>query len=356
MNTKTLLSSRSREAGFNLLEVCLALILLGLVVGSGMRIYTQHKDQMAAKKTEENMRAVVRALSTFVQSNNRIPCPTDPSAAGETFGFETGGDGATIARGRQVGSCATEATRKGLVPYQVLNIPYETILDGWGRHFTYAVSPIFAKPNEIFRDDFRFNPATLELVHDPNVDKADDGDVQRVHEKCREAGWVNAQEDPVNGPKARFCCAYDASLNNTTDIRIRSRDSGTDISHMRAANSSAVYDGRMDIILRTGDTPPSGNVLTYIPQTDMDDATEVEAPAFVLISHGPDGNCAYLGDGTPDRIACSATDAHAEERENANNNEVFFTGARDRDFDDIVIWMTQFGIMAAGGSNSCNLP
>lgn len=315
-----------------------------------MGIYSQHKDQMAAKKTEENMRAIVKALSTYVESNNRIPCPTDPSANGETFGFERGVPAATIAEGRQVGSCATEDTRKGLVPYQVLNIPYETTMDGWGHYFTYAISPIFTRPNEIFRDEFRFNPATLELV--AGTDNADDGDVQRVHEKCREAGWVNAQEDPVNGPKARFCCPYDAGLESTTDIRIRSKDSSTDISLMRAPNSSSVYNERMDKLLRTPDAPPAGNVLVYNPTP----ATEVEAPAFVLISHGPDGNCAYSGDDTPGRTDCSATDASPEERENANNNEVFFTGMRDRDFDDIVLWMTQFGIMAAGGSSSCNLP
>ena len=352
MNKNPPASICPRQGGFNLLEVCLALILLGIVVGSAMRIYSQHKDQMAAKKTDENMRIIVKALSTYAESNNRIPCPTDPSANGDTFGFETGVPAATIAQGRQVGNCATEDTRKGLVPYQVLNIPYETIRDGWGRYFTYAISPIFTKPNEIFRDEFSFNPATLELVPNPSGDNADDGDVQRVHEKCREAGWVNAQEDPVNGPKARFCCAFDPNLDRATDIRIRNRDNSTDVSPVRAPNSSPVYSERMDKLLRTGDTPPAGNVLTYTPTS----ATEVEAAAFVLISHGPDGNCAYLGDDTQNRIACGAADAHAEERENANNNEVFFTGVRDRDFDDIVLWMTQFGLMAAGGSSSCNLP
>lgn len=350
MNNKSpALHRPNSQSGFNLLEVCIAMILLSIVVGAAMQIYTQHKDQMAAKRTEDNMREIVKALNIYVQSNNRLPCPTDPKASGSTFGFEIGVPAATIASGRQPGNCFTNDTRNGLIPYQTLNIPYETILDGWGRYITYGVSPVFALPNEIFRDEFRYND---DLVLVAGTDNADDGDVQIVHEECREAGWVNAQEDAVNGPKARFCCAYDTTQTRDTDIQIRNRDNGAISSPVRAPNSHAAYNGRMNAILRSSATPPAGWVETSTPVA----ANEVEAAAFVLVSHGPDGNCAFLADDTENRMNCTSSTAHNDERQNGDDNREFVTGSRDSNFDDIVIWMTQFGIMAAGGSNSCNLP
>ena len=366
------LHSRSRrvscQSGFNLIEISMALILISIVVGASLNIYKQHKDQMAAQVTENNMNIVVKALSNYVQTNNRLPCPTDPAASAGTFGFERGAVAATISGGRPPGSCDTATARNGLIPYQALNIPYETIRDGWGRYLTYGISPIFTQPNEIYRDEVTYN---IEEPLRPGADGQDDGDVQVVHRKCREAGWVNADFDAVNGPKARFCCAYSPSLDRDTDLVIRNRDNSQIISPSRAANTNDVYTApgnsprnRMNVPYTNQDKSSSNPrampsaVLVSTPGQDFDGdgvvEGEVEAAAFVLVSHGQNGLCAFRGDNTSSRIDCAAP-ASADEIANGNG-QTFYTGQRENNFDDIVLWMTQFGLMAYGGSNSCSLP
>lgn len=331
---------RCNQSGFNLIEICLSMLLLGILIGTALQIYKQHLDQRAYQITEKNMRVITKALSNYAMTNNRLPCPSRPDANGSTFGFESGTPAATIANGRPSGDCSDGnligGVRNGLVPYQTLNIPYENVIDGWGRYFTYGVSPVFTQPNDIFRD--------------ANGDGDDDGDIQRVHQKCREAGWVNAEEDPVNGPKARFCCAFSPTQDQTTDIVVRNRDNAQVVSPVRAGNGNIVYADRMDEVYRTG---VGGQVLVSLPSQAS--GNDVEAAAFTLISHGNNGYCAFLGNNTMGRSDCTGPPASTDEISNGNGN-TYITGTRTNDFDDVVVWMTQFGIMAAGGANSCNLP
>lgn len=357
------------QAGFNLIEISMALIILGIIIGASLNIYKQHLDQMAAQTTEDRMNMVVKALANYVQTNNRLPCPTDPAANDGTFGFERGAPAATISGGRPPGSCDTAAARNGIVPYQALNIPYETIRDGWGRYLTYGVSPIFTQINEMRRDELQIDQNGV--ITGSGADNNDDGDVQVVHRKCREAGWVNPDFDAANGPKARFCCAYSDTLDRNTDLIIRSRTNGQNVSPLRAANNDDVYTAptnshrnRMQVPYTDQDksttTPRAmpSRVLVSTPGQDFDGdgivEGEVEAAAFALLSHGKNGYCAFLGDNTNNRLDCAAP-ASADEIANGSG-QTFLAGERSNDFDDIVTWMTQFGLMAYGGSNSCSLP
>ena len=78
----------------------------------------------------------------------------------------------------------------------------------------------------------------------------------------------------------------------------------------------------------------------------------------MLISHGPNGRGAWLGNGTNNRLN---PPNDGPELTNAGNDRVFVDGPWNLKpgptyFDDIVRWMTQDGIMAAHGALSCSYP
>ena len=90
----------------------------------------------------------------------------------------------------------------------------------------------------------------------------------------------------------------------------------------------------------------------------LTDTTPIEAPALVLISHGPDGEGAWLGNGTEKRFE---PPEGGPQLQNADGNQVFVDGPWNlvhgpAYFDDIVRWMTQDGIIAAHGALSCQYP
>jgi prepilin-type N-terminal cleavage/methylation domain-containing protein len=342
-----------RQSGMTLIEMSIAILIVGVMLGAAVQLYNQNRDQYAKKITEERMDYIVRALSTYAETNYRIPCPADPSietarvavtpTAGREpwrFGYEWGIINApTSSTPAGIGNCwdndaiginDPEITpddpnlrQRGLVPFQTLSIPSEYAKDGWGNYFTYAVSPGFT-----VQTDFADTGTNNDRTH-------------QVHEFCRTQGWI-VNGYPVNAPKARFCCARDTGVATTTvdwDIVLTNRDSGAFSSNYR--NSIGTNYGPLNSIIRDTNTPAR-----HRPATG-----NIESTVFVLISHGRNGRCAYLGNDTSNRRPCNYPEA--------TNNDLdrnYENGVETTNWDDIVVWMNQFSLMAYNGSASCSLP
>ena len=325
------------RSGMTLIEIAVAIIIVGVMLGAALQLYNQNRDQYAKKITEERMNHIVSALSKYAETNYRIPCPADPSietarvavtpTAGREpwrFGHEWNATAGTATTRTGIGNCTAAAQQHGLIPFQTLGIPFEYAKDGWGNYFTYAVSPVFTQQTD-FADSV-------------NNDRND-----QVHERCRTQGWILGNY-PVNAPKARFCCVKRTSTGDgfgeVTDLRILSFDGGSGIMPQwpnQRDNFPTRY-GALNSIARSATVPPrhvapSGNI---------------EAVAFVLMSHGRNGRCSWLGNDTANRKPCNFP-----EMQNGNTDRAYYTG---RTVDDIVVWMTQFGLMAYNGGSSCVLP
>ena len=135
-----------------------------------------------------------------------------------------------------------------------------------------------------------------------------------------------------------------------TDIQIAlHEDPATIITPVRESTN---YDTANIIVT----DPATGNVRPGV------ETGNITAPAFVLISHGPNGRGAFLAQ---DNAGQYETDpVYTLERENWEHsaNRLYYTGGQNRTqnpathFDDIVLWMTQDGIMAVKGTSSCQYP
>lgn len=347
-----------KARGFTLIEIGIGLLVLGVITVSVMQIQKIAAARKATLETENRMGRVVQALADYVEVANRLPCPADPAASDATFGHERGVTLGmlTIAGPRPMGQCDT-TNFEGIVPFQSLGLTYDQILDGWGRPFTYAVSPVFAQDNDLSDDNF-------DLDGDNNRDEAqnrqtpatNDEDEVIVHPRCRTPAWIIGG-DNVNTPKAFFCCAG-AGQSATTyrasdDLQIEVLDpAGFVVSPTRVDQNDVAGDyGTADTMYREAAWP-------FWPRPP---ATTVTAPAFVLVSHGANGLGSYLTNNTAQRYRMAFLSA--DERKNADfaastpaQNRTYVTGSRQDGFDDIVQWMTQDGIMAYNGVSSCTLP
>ncbi len=331
-----------QQQGFTLLELAVALLILGIMVAAAISLYQRAQSQARYDITNKNMDAIILALSVYVESAGRIPCPARPNANNTLFGWERGVTAADLQVGSQkfpTGACnGNAAQREGIVPFLTLGIPFETIRDGWGNYFTYSVSPVFARANDASAD-----PAAA-AVNVSTIDEPGD-----IHGRCRHGGWVDKDnKDNQNAIKARFCCADQSApaYNQTTDIVVMhtSSPAANPISPSTAVRSAILFDSVNEPFLDANSTP------------DLD-ISAIESPAFALVSHGPDGLGAYLGNGTLNRNGAAA----GRDAENADGDRTFIDGpanlnAGGNHFDDIIRWMTQDGIMAAHGALSCAYP
>lgn len=334
------------QSGMTLIEVAVSIAVLGLMLVAAMTVYNAAENQRKTRVTLQRMDLVAKALSTYVESASRLPCPSDPaspdapSGADAVLGWERGVpyNSTTVAAGTHpIGSCDDD--REGVVPFLTLGIPASAAQDGWGNYFTYAVSPIFTQPTD------RTGTGLTEM-----------GD--SIHNLCRDRTWVK-NSDNANAPKARFCCAWSqAGINPpSSDIVMRLTTDGTatPLKNPRANATGANYG---DII---AEYVNGSGVAIPAP---MNQRSDIDVPAFVLISHGRNGFGAYLVDGTANRrLFTVGGGMNVNERNNADNDagNVYFTGeislgAGADYFDDIVLWRTQFGLMAYNGTSSCALP
>ena len=166
----------SQKNGFSLIELSVALIIIGLIMGPLFTYLNLYYKEKAQRETMENLNNVSMALSQYFKDTGHYPCPAPidlgprDSAAG-TEGECSAENSGTTTRQRRPGSCRNgictvsghdnlegfdqfedinQNIKIGGIPYRALGIPYEQTIDGYGNKITYAVTERYATPeNEI---------------------------------------------------------------------------------------------------------------------------------------------------------------------------------------------------------------
>jgi prepilin-type N-terminal cleavage/methylation domain-containing protein len=119
--------------GFSLLEMAVVLVILGLLLtgllgGLGALRSTQKEGD-----TRRQLEEIREALITFAVVNKRLPCPATAAVSDAVAG--AGLENAPTAAGCTGGVV-------GVLPWATLGLSQT---DGWGRRFTYRVTPAFAR-------------------------------------------------------------------------------------------------------------------------------------------------------------------------------------------------------------------
>lgn len=127
--------------GFTLVEMAIVLALIALVLGTGLTLLSAQQDQRRIEDTNARLNDAREALIGFAITNNRLPCPADPTIA--SGALNAGIERQAVAAGCTGGAAAVQ----GVLPWATLGLP-ET--DAWGHRFTYRVSPTFAGNSPFF--------------------------------------------------------------------------------------------------------------------------------------------------------------------------------------------------------------
>jgi hypothetical protein len=327
------------ESGFLLPIVAILMATISIFLINGFAVLRLETTPDRIADTIKRQDKLQNFLSAYAHRNYRIPCPANPD--GETTatigddGFERPYNAATGCDGGVV----------GIIPWKTLGIPQEFAKDAWGRYFTYAVSPVFTMVN---RNIFTSGA-------DP-LPKGAYGALDSVHARCRlENVWVfnTGTNRNLHPFKARFCCAPSLGL---ADIQILGYTAGTSIDQTLMQTATPVTRSTVASLFANFDTPVS----TY---------TTTESPTgliYMIVSHGNNGNGAYLGPQSVSNAQYTSGAVSAAETENNDGDTVFqwsptvlsnesYTTAY---YDDILAFGTQDTLWArlGGYDQSCARP
>lgn len=125
--------TRSAAAGFTLIEMSIAVMVIALILGGMVVPLVTQVEQRQVSDTERTLQEIREALIGFAVANGYLPCP-DKETAG---GAGTANDGIEDVN---AGTCV--ATSQGNVPWVTLGVGAS---DVWGNRFRYQVTAAFAQ-------------------------------------------------------------------------------------------------------------------------------------------------------------------------------------------------------------------
>lgn len=158
-----------KSKGFTLIEMAISMMIVGLILGSAMYIYSLYEMRKGETRSQQVISTVASALFQYKNANGRYPCPAPLLASRTTnshYGHETDcsdptvGTGLVISPGACVQSSASpnnddgiciEASnrviagvnprvRVGAIPFRDLQIDEKDTFDGYGSRIVYAVT------------------------------------------------------------------------------------------------------------------------------------------------------------------------------------------------------------------------
>lgn len=292
------------SAGFSLVELAVVMTVAGILVGAAAGLLKPYYDDYRYSATKQRLEKIADALAFYAQKYYRLPCPANANPTVEPFGAPMGSGSS----GTGTDAACPALAGEGLVPFLALGIGEDQAKDAYGNFITYKVTQAFAG-----------TPSATE-----------------VYEACRTPQWIKGGVN-ANPAKARFCCARVLKDGGTTVILGSAPFSGDAARTIVIHQASNLAD--VNVPAASGTVPEPG----------------ITSMAFMLVSHGPNGNWASLkGGGQRPVIGGVGNEKNNRVGGSMINNVLYEYTASG--FDDIILWRTNTQLMSAFGNNSCARP
>ncbi len=133
---------KKKKTAFSLVELSIVILIVSILVTGSLGISKTAIGNSKAKITKERMDTIYKALTSFVATNRRLPCPALLTVAKgtSTYGNETG-----TGTGTCTGLTPNVNTVYGMIPIKALGLEPNMGEDGFGTKFSYVVDQRFTK-------------------------------------------------------------------------------------------------------------------------------------------------------------------------------------------------------------------
>jgi len=135
---------RTRKHGFSLVEMAIVLIIIAVIVGGGLVIFSNSLDKQRYEETEGKLKVITQALADYRRAFGRLPCPADitrnmEATSSNYYGIEGATPGMCTGGTPSASALTGPYFVDGMVPTKTLRLPDDAAIDGWGRRITYVV-------------------------------------------------------------------------------------------------------------------------------------------------------------------------------------------------------------------------
>jgi len=150
------------EDGFTLVEMVITILISSLMLTLLLNVLSPILFELPIINTRKSMEEVEEALVQHLQQFGTLPCPASITAAPDTILYGSATDclampvpaGITrTATGRSIPDPSTQFVRMGAVPVRTLDLPNQSMLDGWGNRILYIVTQKLTQDGEYSNDD-----------------------------------------------------------------------------------------------------------------------------------------------------------------------------------------------------------
>ena len=191
----------SSGKGFSLVELAVALAIIALLLAGALIPLSTQMDVRNVADTQRTMESIREAIVGFAQANGRLPCPaagTVPAGGTDAAGRPAGAEQLTPTT-LPPPSTATCTNSFGVVPWTTLGVPE---VDGWGRRFSYWVSPIFADGIGVVPASAAFNN-TFPIAQNPACNAPIPAPTQSSFALCSQGSFtVNTRNETTHAANA----------------------------------------------------------------------------------------------------------------------------------------------------------
>lgn len=160
--------SKHLQAGYTLLEFAIVVAILGVLVAGGLTVYQKRDESYKYQETKRRIKVIDRALQSFYAVNGFLPCPANGAEPDGTalFGIRVGYHQVISNACNPPQGGGVNGERKGVVPVRSLGLEDEMAYDGWGRRFSYQLSPGLGSAADFMNEQ---NKGVIQVINQRGV-------------------------------------------------------------------------------------------------------------------------------------------------------------------------------------------
>ncbi len=152
------LARRRSEQGISLLEISIALIVVGILIVPILQMYNINKMERQSRENNKSLENIAIALNKYAQQHKKYPVPSDPTLAASNASYGTPGlvtatsncasiTGVRCINGASPNTADIDEVLIGTVPFRELGLDEKEIYDIYGSKITYYITRQLTDPN-----------------------------------------------------------------------------------------------------------------------------------------------------------------------------------------------------------------